>query len=118
MFKEWLALPVCVCGAVEDWRMATLADRILEAIRYSPLDDDAPAGRLGLNSRQAVNQAAHRLEEKGLLLLLRIGAASTPYSTGSWAFSAPVGFPTPHDVDCHSQDLTHLLHRGPDGPLE
>lgn len=47
--------------------MATLADRILEAIRYSPLDDDVLAARLGVSSRQAVNQTARRLEREGLL---------------------------------------------------
>ena len=47
--------------------MATLADRILDAIRYSPLDDDILAARLGVSSRQAVNQTARRLEREGLL---------------------------------------------------
>lgn len=47
--------------------MALLADRILEAIRYSPLDDDVLAVRLGVSSRQAVNQTARRLEREGLL---------------------------------------------------
>ena len=47
--------------------MATLGDRILEAIRYTPLDDDVLAKRLGIAHRQAVNQTARRLEAQGLL---------------------------------------------------
>lgn len=47
--------------------MATLGDRILEAIRYAPLDDDVLAKRLGVSTRQAVNQTARRLEARGLL---------------------------------------------------
>jgi hypothetical protein len=47
--------------------MATLGDRILEAIRYAPLDDDMLARRLGVPQRQSVNQAARRLEAQGLL---------------------------------------------------
>jgi hypothetical protein len=44
-----------------------LADRILDAIRYAPLDDDMLARRLGVGHRQAVNQAARRLEAQGRL---------------------------------------------------
>jgi Restriction endonuclease len=44
--------------------VATLAERILEAIRYAPLDDDVLARRLGVSQRQSVNQAARRLEEQ------------------------------------------------------
>jgi hypothetical protein len=47
--------------------VATLADRILDAIRYGPLDDDVLAKQLGVGHRQAVNQAARRLEAKGRL---------------------------------------------------
>src|SRR5262245_58399480 len=47
--------------------MATLAGRILDAIRYAPLDDDVLARRLGVGNRQAVNQAARRLEAQGRL---------------------------------------------------
>ena len=47
--------------------MTTLGDRILEAIRYAPLDDDVLARRLGVAQRQSVNQAARRLEAQGLL---------------------------------------------------
>jgi hypothetical protein len=47
--------------------MATLADRILDAIRYAPLDDDMLARRLGVGHRPAVNQAARRLEAQGRL---------------------------------------------------
>jgi hypothetical protein len=47
--------------------MATLADRILDAIRNGPLDDDVLAKRLGVEHRQAVNQAARRLEAQGRL---------------------------------------------------
>jgi hypothetical protein len=47
--------------------VATLADRILDAIRYAPLDDDVLARRLGVGHRQAVNQAARRLEAQGRL---------------------------------------------------
>jgi hypothetical protein len=37
--------------------MATLADRILDATRWAPLDDDVLAKRLGVAHRQSVNQA-------------------------------------------------------------
>lgn len=47
--------------------MATLAERILNAIRYAPLDDDVLSKRLGVGHRQAVNQAARRLEAEGHL---------------------------------------------------
>ncbi len=47
--------------------MATLADRILEAIRYAPLDEDVLAKRLGVGHRQVVNQAARRLQAQGRL---------------------------------------------------
>jgi hypothetical protein len=47
--------------------VATLAERILEALRYAPLDDDVLARRLGVGHRQAVNQAARRLESQGRL---------------------------------------------------
>lgn len=47
--------------------MATLGERILEAIRHSPLDDDVLAKRLGVSQRQSINQAARRLETRGLL---------------------------------------------------
>ena len=47
--------------------MATLAERILEAIRHAPLDDDVLAKRLGVAHRQSVNQAARRLEAQGRL---------------------------------------------------
>jgi hypothetical protein len=47
--------------------MATLADRILDAIRYAPVDDDVLAKRLGVGRRQAVNQVARRLEAQGRL---------------------------------------------------
>jgi hypothetical protein len=46
--------------------MATLADRILDAIRYAPLDDDVLARRLGVG-HEHVNQAARRLEAQGRL---------------------------------------------------
>jgi hypothetical protein len=45
--------------------MPTLAERILEAIRFAPLDDDALATRLGVSHRQSVNQAARALEAQG-----------------------------------------------------
>lgn len=47
--------------------MATIADRILDAIRYAPLDDDVLAKRLGISQRQSVNQVARRLEREGLV---------------------------------------------------
>jgi hypothetical protein len=47
--------------------VATLAERILDAIRYAPLDDDVLARRLGVSQRQSVNQAARRLEAQGKL---------------------------------------------------
>ena len=51
----------------------TLADRILEELRRSsgPLDDDDLAGRLGLNHRQAVNQACRKLALAGRLYRYR-----------------------------------------------
>jgi hypothetical protein len=47
--------------------VATIAERILEAIRYAPLDDDVLAERLGVSQRQSINQAARRLEALGRL---------------------------------------------------
>jgi hypothetical protein len=47
--------------------VATLAERILDAIRYAPLDDDVLARRLGVSQRQSVNQTARRLEAQGRL---------------------------------------------------
>lgn len=47
--------------------MATIAERILEAIRYAPLDDDVLAERLRVSQRQSINQAARRLEALGRL---------------------------------------------------
>jgi Restriction endonuclease len=45
----------------------TIAERILEAIRYAPLDDDVLARRLGVAQRQTINQTARRLESQGRL---------------------------------------------------
>jgi hypothetical protein len=47
--------------------VATIAERILEAIRYAPLDDDVLAERLRVSQRQSINQAARRLEALGRL---------------------------------------------------
>lgn len=47
--------------------MSTLGDRIRDAVRYSPLDDDVLAARLGASSRQAINQTARKLAAQGLL---------------------------------------------------
>lgn len=47
--------------------VTTLAERILEAIRFAPLDDDVLAKRLGVPQRQAVNQVARRLAADGRL---------------------------------------------------
>lgn len=47
--------------------MATIAERILEALRFGPLDDDALAKRLDVRPRQSINQAARRLEREGRL---------------------------------------------------
>jgi hypothetical protein len=47
--------------------VVTLADRIVDAIRFAPLDDDVLTRRLGVGHRQAVNQAARRLEAQGRL---------------------------------------------------
>lgn len=47
--------------------MATIAERILEAIRHAPLDDDLLARRLGVSQRQTINQTARRLEAQGKL---------------------------------------------------
>ena len=51
----------------QDQDVATIAERILAAIRYSPLDDDVLAKRLGVSQRQAINQAARGLEVQGKL---------------------------------------------------
>lgn len=47
--------------------MATIGQRILEAIRYGPLDDDQLARRLGVSPRQSINQTARHLEAQGKL---------------------------------------------------
>ena len=47
--------------------MATLDERILDAIRFGPLDDDVIARRLGVAQRQSVNQRARALERAGRL---------------------------------------------------
>lgn len=47
--------------------MGTIGERILEAIRHAPLDDDQLARRLGVSQRQAINQTARRLEAQGKL---------------------------------------------------
>jgi hypothetical protein len=49
--------------------METVWERVLEALRLatSPLDDDELARRLHVRPRQAVNQAARKLEGDGLL---------------------------------------------------
>ena len=53
------------CDRCQHHIVATLAERILEAIRYAPLDDDVLARRLGVSQRQSVNQTARRLEAQG-----------------------------------------------------
>jgi ribose 1,5-bisphosphokinase PhnN len=45
--------------------MAAIAERILEVVRYEPLDDDVLAQRLDVRSRQSINQTARRLAEAG-----------------------------------------------------
>lgn len=45
----------------------TLGDRILAEIQQKPLDDDVLAKRLGASSRQPINIAARKLEQRGLL---------------------------------------------------
>jgi len=47
--------------------VATIAERLLEAIRFKALDDDQLAKRLGVTQRQSINQTARRLEAQGLL---------------------------------------------------
>jgi hypothetical protein len=47
--------------------VATIAERILEAIRFRALDDDELAKRLGVSQRQSINQTARKLEAQGLL---------------------------------------------------
>ena len=47
--------------------MATIAERLLEAIRYRPLDDDVLAKRLGISQRQSIDQVARRLGAEGRL---------------------------------------------------
>ncbi len=56
-----------LCDQCQHHPVATLAERILLAIRYAPLDDDVLARKLGVSQRQAVNQAARRLEAQGKL---------------------------------------------------
>lgn len=51
----------------QDLLVATIGERILEAIRYAPLDDDVLAKRLGVSQRQSINQTARRLESQGKL---------------------------------------------------
>lgn len=46
--------------------MATIGDRILEALADGAFDDDELAARLG-TSRQAINQVARQLDERGTL---------------------------------------------------
>lgn len=45
----------------------TIAERIIDAIRFGPLDDDVLAKRLGVSQRQSINQVARRLEKQGSL---------------------------------------------------
>lgn len=47
--------------------MATIGERILEAIRHAPLDDDQLARLLGVSPRQSINQTARHLEAQGKL---------------------------------------------------
>src|SRR4029077_17651364 len=47
--------------------VATIAERILDAIRFRALDDDQIAKRLGVSQRQSINQTARKLEAQGLL---------------------------------------------------
>lgn len=47
--------------------MATIAERIVEEIRFKPLDDDVLGRRLGI-ARQSANQTARRLEAQGVLV--------------------------------------------------
>jgi hypothetical protein len=47
--------------------VVTIAERLLEAIRFKALDDDQLAKRLGVTQRQSINQTARRLEAQGLL---------------------------------------------------
>ena len=65
--RRWLDCipprPVCC----QDQQVATIAERILEAIRYAPLDDDVLAKRLGVTQRQSINQVARKLEAQGKL---------------------------------------------------
>lgn len=47
--------------------MTTIAERILEAIRFGPLDDDVLARKLGVAQRQSINQVTRRLAAEGRL---------------------------------------------------
>lgn len=47
--------------------MTTIGERILEAIRHAPLDDDQLARLLGVSPRQSINQTARHLEAQGKL---------------------------------------------------
>jgi hypothetical protein len=47
--------------------MATIAERNLEELRHESLDDDVLARRLGVKSRQTINQTARRLAKLGQL---------------------------------------------------
>jgi hypothetical protein len=76
--------------------VATLAERILEAIRYAPLDDDVLARKLGVGHRQAVNQAARRLESQGRLRRFTGPDGKIVNAlTGAAAQAAPKSMPAP-----------------------
>jgi hypothetical protein len=88
--------------------MATISDRILAAIRYAPLDDDVLAKRLGISRRQSVNQAARRLEARGLLrripgpngkIVNALPADETPESTARDRASVRVDQQRPPSAD-------------------
>lgn len=65
--RSWVKCVPPSPDGCQDQHVATIAERILEAIRYAPLDDDVLAKRLGVPQRQAINQAARKLEAQGKL---------------------------------------------------
>jgi hypothetical protein len=58
---------VDACNLWHHHDVATIAERILEAIRFRALDDDQLAKRLGVSQRQSINQTARALEAQGVL---------------------------------------------------
>ncbi len=94
--------------------MAPIAERILEAVRHEPLDDDVLARRLDVRSRQSINQTARQLAQRGKLRrhlgpegkILNARAAGTdgPVEVNSPPPSAGVGLITEDEVKAAVRD--------------